>query len=219
MRLSLVVAALLTVAAPRHANAAPVLDRQCCSTVDAIGTFNEVYAIQGFSVSLTGQLTAFELAIFDGVLPIVELYDGLFAPGNDLTTFTPRATVPIVNSSVALAEPPGVADGFFWFRADLSALDIAVSAGQQFSIVLRDAGPGTQGLFLGTDEPNGGVFLYAIGNILFDSAQLGGEPVDAWFRTYVEPAPPAVPEPSTLFLTVGGAAMAGLRRRLHRARQ
>ena len=220
MRRYLVLFAFLMLAVPMHAGAAPILDQQCCPTTSSGYFFNGDIRVQTFTAGLTGLLTGIDVGLdfVSGSLPPFELYDGAFAAGQNVTTFgAPRATLSLVNTGVST--PPAMPGTYFF--ADLSASGILVTAGQQFSIVMRPPPPPSLGTWIvGPGNSYAGGEFLVIFNLTGQPSPLLLQPAEAVFRTYVDPGvtPPPVPEPGTLLLIASGAAGLLARRRSRAAR-
>jgi PEP-CTERM motif-containing protein len=203
----LVALAPLLVSAP--ASAAPILDQVCCSAVALGGGDFSLYRFQTFTVGLNGTMTGIEVGLGGASLPpTLTLYPTAFVPGQTGDTF---GTPLILNALLANtgASVPGAGTSTYYFAS--LGLGIAVTVGQQFTILLRD---GIAGLpIYGGDPYPGGQFLSGVGpnSLLVTSPGLGDFP----FRTYVDTAPAPIPEPST-FLMIGGGLAALVRGRSRR---
>lgn len=191
------------------AHAVPILDQASVPETGAIPLPNEGFGPGGlgvlsqtFTAGLTGTLTRIDLALVGS--PFSR------ADGGFTVSLRTPASVELFSTYVSYAAPPNVFSAN-WTDIpsfDLSAAAIAVSAGQQFSIVI------SADLL---DDPSGVSWLHGAGGVPFSYAGgdgyvsfFGGTPIasgrDMGFRTYVDAA---VPEPGAWALLLAGFGLAG----------
>jgi hypothetical protein len=181
-------------------SATPILDQ----SLDQNGSnlFQNNSFAQTFTVGITGILTSVE----------VELQDFSVAPPSLTIAITNTvlgapAFPPLVLGSTALATS-GLTTAETWVAG--TGLSIPVTAGDLLAIVITLSNK--TGWVNGPDVYAGGMAFNAFGG-----AWLSFDNIDRSFRTFVEPAPAAVPEPASMFLL--GLGLAGFwASRKHRRR-
>jgi hypothetical protein len=196
----LVLAGVVAVLLPSAAHAAPIVDQSCCAIGPNGGTDLTLYRFQTFTVGLTGTMTGIEIGMAGGVTDpaSLTLYAGALMTGQGGETFGAPLILdaPLVETGV-----PVPFAGVTTYRLATLGAGIAVTAGQQFTILLRD---GIVGLpfYPGNPYP-GGAFMTGFA----PNARLSEPQGDLAFRTYVDTSPANVPEPSLVVLTVAGVAI------------
>ncbi len=161
---------------------------------------------QTFTAGLSGLLTRVDLQIGG--------HRGGFEPLTDPVTFSLR-TAPggteLAHTSIAVADLPEPAWPGEFVAIDLSAFGITVQAGQSYTIQLTSANPyETISWFTADTHPNDNApALYGGGSMHYfhDGQWLQHADLleaDSGFKTYVDTVTPAVPEPSTGWLSLAG---------------
>lgn len=193
-----------------QAAAAPIVDQQNVipivpgsymsdqSSQQTLGTYSQ-YA-QTFTVGVAGVLTRVELEVFHG--PFTNgnaTVDLETATGADMPGGSPLATWDITQA--------GSSDTVGSFVGhDLGSDAFAVSPGEVYAIIFTWLPPARQ-TFSGFEWVRGVSDTYAGGGAFFSTfganpTPWAANPYDYGFRTFVDVAPGALPEPSTLILLV-----------------
>jgi hypothetical protein len=227
MRLSLCLAGIFLLFTRASALAAPILDQEFVppGTASVDGVISNQFAsfvdqAQTFTVGITGNLVGLQLYLYTNTTTrgaIVDLRPTLAGiPVNDDNSA-------LIGALVASSSIPSLSFPTF-VTIDLSASPLAVVAGQELAISIRGALRGfDDGSFnirgdLGNPYGSGAAFSRTNATVdWFQSCAFGdcgpaSNQIDFGFRTFVEPAVAAIPEPSTMLLVGVGTAW-GLRRR------
>lgn len=170
---------------------------------------------QTFTAGLSGLLTRVDVQIsgyHHGPQPITEpvTFSLRTAPGG----------TELAHASIAIADLPAPVWPGEFVAIDLSSFGVTVQAGQSYTIELTSANPSaTISWFTAETQPGdnapalygGGSMHYFRNGQWLQRADL--LEADAGFKTYVDTAIPAVPEPSSAWLSLAGMAGLMLRRR------
>lgn len=195
--LSVICACICSIFPYSNAESAPILDQEFDpmpgSGLVYIPTLDFFHA-QVFTVGTTGTLASVELLLFGDTNNAYEIFQAVVGepdtPSNWYNT-------PIGSSSLGFFELTSTGNALNWWGADLSGLNIDVTAGDKLAIIKR-AGGGS-GYWVGTDDPNL-VFLHPDKHYHTLSSEWTVQPSVLGYRTYVE----AVPISGTIWLFGSG---------------
>jgi len=209
-------AALLGLAAAAEAEAAPVLDQSFLGPSQLSGGVGAGHVgaptlTQTFTVGLSGALSAVALPLYSLNLPsTVTVGVRAVSGGVPVGDLLGSASLDAARLPRSLASQPITADELTPF--DFASQGIAVAAGEQLAIVLSATEPSRGASGAGYYGGAG----YAGGRLTLDvgGGPIAEDPYALFFRTYVDTAIAAAPEPASFALFGSGlASLLALRRR------